>query len=108
MIENHLSDFSDFNQFLDQVDQVVDKYEWSGEFQIATFHPHYQFADTHPDDAENLTNRAPFPILHLIREDSLSQAIKHYPDPENIPSRNIELMNTMDMAELKRLFHYLF
>ena len=90
-----LEDFYDYNDFLDMVDALSEQAGYVGEFQVASFHPDYQFADTRPEDAENYTNRSPYPMLHLIREASLEQAIAHYPDVDGIPERNIETMNRL-------------
>lgn len=92
---NVLQDFFDYNRFLSRADQLLVRMKLEGVFQIASFHPDYQFAGTAPDDAENYTNRAPYPILHLLREDSVEQAIADYPDAERIPSRNIVLMKSL-------------
>ena len=90
-----LEDFYDYNDFLDLADALLEQLGYVGEFQIASFHPDYQFADTRPEDAENYTNRSPYPMLHLIREASLEQAITHYPDVDDIPQRNIALMEQL-------------
>ncbi len=108
IIANHLNDFDDYNQFLDYADALLEQEGWHGIFQIASFHPQYQFADTQPEDAENLTNRAPFPLLHLIREESLQDALAKYPNPENIPEDNIRCMQNLNEAEKKQLFPFLF
>ncbi len=62
---------------------------YEGTYQLASFHPEYRFADAEPEDPANFTNRSPFPMLHLLREAGLEQALSHYPDPEAIPERNI-------------------
>lgn len=98
-----LSDFYDFNNFLDLADSVLIQLELEGIIQIATFHPQYQFGGTMPDDAENYTNRSPYPILHLLREASLESAIERYPDTEEIPARNIALMEELGVEKLKQL-----
>lgn len=100
--------FEAFNQFLDPADALLERCDWLGRFQIASFHPHYRFADTSDDDAGNLTNRAPYPILHLIREDSLTRAIANYPDPDGIPERNIARMQSLTETERMRMFPFLF
>ena len=74
-----LGDFLDYNDFLDDADALVEAMDLDGVLQVASFHPHYQFAGTQPDDAENLTNRAPYPILHLLREDSVDRAVAALP-----------------------------
>ncbi|MEB4590657.1 DUF1415 domain-containing protein [Candidatus Thiothrix sp. Deng01] len=90
-----LEDFLDYNDFLDVVDALLVAEGYEGEFQVASFHPDYQFADTRPNDAENYTNRSPWPMLHLIREHSLEQAIASHPDVDAIPERNIQTMNAL-------------
>ncbi|MGB5832796.1 MAG: DUF1415 domain-containing protein [Thiohalocapsa sp.] len=99
--------FEDFNQFLDPVDALLHRCGWSGEFQVASFHPDYRFADTEADDPGNLTNRSPYPILHLIREESIAHAVRYYPDPEDIPTRNMARLHLLDDADTARLFPYL-
>lgn len=98
-----LQHFYDYNQFLDSADQLLEQMQRDGVYQIASFHPHYQFADTAPDDADNYSNRSPYPLLHLLREDSLERAIAGYPDVEQIPERNIALMNRLGTNTLKAL-----
>ncbi|HHW64843.1 MAG TPA: DUF1415 domain-containing protein [Rhodocyclaceae bacterium] len=107
-IPDMLEDFADYNDFLDAVDLWVEQFGWEGELQVASFHPHYQFADTDADDPGNLTNRSPWPLLHIIREESLEKAIEHYPDVDAIPERNIARMKALGPDERKRLFPYLF
>ncbi|MFW5425889.1 MAG: DUF1415 domain-containing protein [Methylophagaceae bacterium] len=99
-----LTDFYDYNDFLDIADGLLIDMNLDGIYQIASFHPDYQFADTEPDYAENYTNRSPYPLLHLIREKSLEEAIANYPNPELIPERNIKLMKEMGHAKLQALF----
>ena len=90
-----LGDFLDYNDFLDAADGLVDALQLEGVLQVASFHPDYQFAGTAPDDAENLTNRAPYPCLHLLREDSVARAVAAYPEPDSIIERNIKTMQAL-------------
>ena len=69
--------------------------DFVGIYQIASFHPQYQFAETMPDDVSNYTNRSPYPMLHLIREASLEKAVANYADADQIPTRNIVLLEEM-------------
>ena len=71
---------------------------------MASFHPHYQFAGTEPDDAENYTNRSPYPMLHILREESLARAIERYHDVEGIPERNIALLKSKSEQEIEQAF----
>ncbi|WP_223424121.1 DUF1415 domain-containing protein [Alcanivorax limicola] len=102
-ISEMLGDFADYNDFLDLAEGLLDRFGWEGQFQIASFHPDYQFDGTGADDAENYTNRSPWPALHLLREDSLEQAVDSHPDPEQIPDRNIAAMNAMGQPALAAL-----
>jgi len=95
-----LHEFHDYNQFLDLAEGLLLEMELDGVFQIASFHPKYQFGGTEPDDAENYTNRSPYPILHLLREDSLEKAIAEYKDVGQIPVSNIALMNELGKDKL--------
>ncbi|GAB6260557.1 DUF1415 domain-containing protein [Photobacterium sp. 53610] len=104
---NLLQDFDEYNQFLDMVEALISQCGKEGIYQVASFHPDYCFYGAAPDDAENLTNRAPYPIFHLIREDSMEKVLAHYPDPDAIPERNIEKMNALTDEEIRRLFPYL-
>ena len=102
-----LADFADYNDFLDQVDALLEQFEWVGDYQVASFHPLYQFAGTMPGDAENLTNRAPYPLLHLLREDSVEAALDSHPDPDGIPENNIRRMRELSAEQRRQLFGYL-
>ncbi len=108
IVPDFLQDFDDYNQFLSWVDQLLSRGGWNGVIQVASFHPDYCFADTDPNDAENLTNRAPYPIFHLIREDSLESVLQRFPDSDKIPEANIERMNQLSAEEKLALFPYLF
>jgi hypothetical protein len=105
---NVLGGFYDYNQFLDLADGLLQEMGLDGVFQIASFHPQYQFGGTDIDDAENYTNRSPYPILHLLREDSLERAIADHADIDQIPLRNIELMNKLGKNKLKTMFSHCF
>lgn len=99
-----LDDFLDYNDFLDLADATLQALGLEGVIQIASFHPAYQFAGTEPDDAENLSNRSPYPILHLLREDSVERAVTAFPDAEAIFERNIATLQALGSAGWARLF----
>ncbi|PSW16449.1 DUF1415 domain-containing protein [Photobacterium rosenbergii] len=108
VVTPHLfEDFGDYNQYLDLIDALIFQMGYQGTYQIASFHPDYCFHGTQPEDAENLTNRSPYPIFHLIREDSMEKVLKHYPDPEGIPERNIERVEGLSEEEVKKLFPFI-
>ncbi len=105
---NMLQDFWDYNFCIDWVEGLIKQQDWEGIFQVATFHPDYCFGGAAPEDDENLTNRSPYPIFHLIREESMEKVLKHYPDPESIPDTNIARVSALSEEERKKLFPYLF
>ena len=105
---NILHDFYDYNDFLELTDSLLVEMKLDGVYQIASFHPDYQFGGTDFDDAENYTNRSPYQMLHLIREASLEKAVTNYPDPDNIPERNIKLMNELGTDKMKELLEKCF
>jgi len=96
--------FYDYNEFLDYADGLLVQMELDGIYQIASFHPNYQFADTEPDDVENYSNRSPYPLLHLIREQSLEWAIASHPNPDQIPQRNVDLLKSLGQDKMQALF----
>lgn len=104
VLSRGLPGFDEFNQFLDLVDGLIEQMGWSGVYQVASFHPDYRFAGTTADDVENYTNRSPYPVLHLIREQSLERAIASHPDVDGIPLRNIALMNEMGLEQVQVLW----
>ena len=99
-----LGDFEAYNQFLDLADGLLAQMNLDGIFQIASFHPDYQFEGTLAGDAENYTNRSPYPTLHILREESLARAIEQTPDIDQVPIRNIQTMNALGAEKLKLLF----
>ncbi|MGI9285628.1 MAG: DUF1415 domain-containing protein [Pseudomonadales bacterium] len=107
IVPDMLADFDDYNQFLNLTDELLQQYNWQGRYQIASFHPHYRFAGTCSDDAENLTNRSPHPILHILREASVEKALQNYPAPEQIPERNINKIRRLTASQRQKSFPYL-
>ncbi|BCK88271.1 hypothetical protein MIZ01_2073 [Sideroxyarcus emersonii] len=105
-----LTDFLDYNDFLEVVDAALEEVDLAGELQVASMHPQYQFADTEPDDISNYTNRSPYPTLHLIREVSIDEAVAAFPAAEMIFEKNIETMrklghegwDALGLAEVQR------
>jgi hypothetical protein len=91
-------DFLDFNDFLAAADALLRRLKLVGTLQIASFHPQFQFAGTEPDDITNYTNRAPYPILHLLREDSLDRAVQAFPEAEAIFEKNMQTLEDLGHA----------
>lgn len=97
-----LTDFAAYNQFLDTAEGLLDALKLEGVYQIASFHPDYQFADTEPQDAENYTNRSPYPMLHLLPEAKVSEAIATYDAVAEISARNIARLQATGSVQLKQ------
>ena len=98
-----LTDFLDYNDFLDTADAAVEALDLEGEIQVASFHPDYQFADTAYDDVGNCSNRSPYPMLHLLREASVERAVAAFPDPEVIVERNLETLERLGIEGWRKL-----
>lgn len=92
---NTLSDFLDFNDFTARAERKLARAGFDGVLQLASFHPRFQFGGTEADDISNATNRAPYPTLHLLREDSVSRAVDAFPEAEAIFERNIEVLQML-------------
>jgi hypothetical protein len=101
-----LADFVEYNDFLEVCEATVAELGLEGELQIASFHPHYQFAGTQSEDIENFTNRSPFPMLHLLREASVERAVAAVPDTEEIYRRNIRTLRKLGHAGWERLWRH--
>ncbi|MCU7837004.1 MAG: DUF1415 domain-containing protein [gamma proteobacterium symbiont of Taylorina sp.] len=103
-------DFNDYLDFLEIANQLLMTQNYEGTYQLASFHPHYvladgsEFSNNAEDDPANYTNRSPYPMLHIIREESLEKALENYPQPELIPERNIQLCRKMG---IKRTHEFL-
>lgn len=97
LLPHCLQDFLDFNDFLEKAEAVLDAMDLTGTLQIASFHPQFQFAGTDVDDVTNCTNRAPYPTLHLLREESIDRAVEVFPDAEAIFERNIDVLEGLGM-----------
>ena len=105
-----LTDFLDYNDFLEVVDAALEDVDLAGELQVASLHPQYQFADTELDDITNYTNRSPYPTLHILREASINEAVAAFPEAEQIFEKNIETMrrlghegwNELGLAEVQK------
>ncbi|MBL7480434.1 DUF1415 domain-containing protein [Legionella bononiensis] len=94
-------DFFNYLDFIDLAEQLIVLQGYEGIYQIASFHPDYFFADTDPDDVSNYTNRSPYPMIHLLREDLLEKAILAYGDTTQIPEQNIAKMHQLGLKKIK-------
>lgn len=98
-----LQDFVDFNQFLSRAESLIRRRGFEGIFQLASFHPRYQFAGSSPDHITNYTNRSPYPTLHLLREASIERATAGYADASHIVERNLATLRRLGHAGWRRL-----
>jgi len=97
-----LQQFEDYNQFLDLADELINQEGYEGIFQVASFHPQYRFAETE-DEAEDYSNRSPYPLLHILRESSVASQVASYLDIDRIPDRNIRLLRSLGVAKLQSI-----
>lgn len=100
---DNFTDFDDFLDYIELANALLAAQNYEGTYQLASFHPLYCFEGVSEEDASNYTNRSPFPMLHLIRETSIEKALQSFPNPESIPTRNIELMHSLGLSKLKEL-----
>jgi hypothetical protein len=98
IVPDALGDFLDYNDALNSAEKLLKTLRLRGVVQIASFHPLYQFEGSDPEDIENYTNRAPYPIFHLLREDSVERAVDAYPDTDEIYERNQQSLRKMGIA----------
>jgi hypothetical protein len=95
--------FDDYLNIVSFAEKLLKQHGYEGIYQLASFHPLYVFANSSPDDAANYTNRSVYPMLHLLREESIDKALAHYQDPENIPVRNINFAREKGLTYMKML-----
>ncbi len=103
--------FEDYFHYLDLLDRAerqLQKQKKTGIFQLASFHPDYCFAGCEEDDPANYTNRSPYPMLHILREESLEQVLQRYKEPESIPENNIQCARGLGVDALQRLLESCF
>jgi len=98
-----LKDFEEYLDFLAMTEGLLEDMELEGVIQIAGFHPDFTFEDSEPNDPGDYTNRSPYPMLHLLREDSVETAVAIHPDSEQIPVRNVAHLRALGLEEVKRL-----
>ena len=100
---NALRGFDTYLAFLDGAQQLIEEMDLLGVLQLASFHPDYQFAGEPTEAASHFTNRAPFPMIHLLREDMVTRALETYPNPEQIPERNIQKLEDLGRERLQQM-----
>jgi len=98
--------FEDFETYLDQVqiaEELLFNLGYEGIYQVASFHPQYLFAGSEESDAANYTNRSPYPMLHFLREESVSKAVDSYPEIDEVPNRNIRYAHEKGLLYMQQL-----
>lgn len=100
---NSYTDFEEYLGLVELAEDFASDQGYDGVYQVASFHPDYLFADSDEDDPANYTNRSIYPMLHLLREDSITDALENYPDPEGIPERNIAFAKSKGLEHMKFL-----
>lgn len=98
-----LNEFNDYLDFLARAEWLLQQSGLEGVIQVASFHPEYQFEGTEMEAPENYTNRSPYPMLHLLREESIESALRHYEHPEKIPERNIGTMRRLGRTKIREI-----
>jgi len=96
-------DFKGFLALLDLAEKLLLDQAYEGTYQLASFHPLYCFANSTEEDAANYTNRSPYPMLHLLREDSVAKALITFSHPEKIPQRNVEFARALGKEKMKAM-----
>ncbi len=100
---NSNENFDDYLELVGLAEDLIDEEDYEGVYQVASFHPAYVFAGAPPDDPANFTNRSIYPMLHLLREESIERALEKFPNPESIPDNNIAFARKKGFAALEAL-----
>lgn len=98
-----LCDFEEYLDFVDDAESLLEEVGLSGVIQLASFHPEYQFEGEPAESAGHYTNRAPFPLIHFLREEMVTRALDQFPDSEQIPQRNIQRLEAMGVATIEEM-----
>lgn len=103
IVPRGLEDFGDYLDVLEDAQAALEQAGLDDLLQLASFHPDYCFEGLEDDDPANYTNRSPFPMFHLIRQDGLAAALESWPDPAAIPVRNEALLRKMGHEAIQAL-----
>jgi hypothetical protein len=98
-----LRNFEEYLGFIEEAESLLEAVGLSGVIQLASFHPAYQFEGEPAESAGHYTNRAPFPLIHFLREEMMTRALDQFPDPEQIPQRNIQRLEAMGVATIEQM-----
>ncbi|MDG0972080.1 MAG: DUF1415 domain-containing protein [Porticoccaceae bacterium] len=103
VLPNALNDFEQYLGFIENAETLIDEIGLCGTIQLASFHPDYQFEGEPADSASHFSNRSPFPLIHFLREDMMERVLENFPNPEQIPQRNIETLEAMGREDVERI-----
>lgn len=103
ILPNGLDDFETYLDIVFAAEDFLAQKKYEGIYQLASFHPQYLFEGAKETDPENYTNRSPFPMLHVLREESLSKAIDNHPNVDSIPENNIAFAKSKGLAWMKNV-----
>lgn len=103
IIPHGFDNFMDYLDLVEMAEQLIAVHDYEGVYQVATFHPQYLFAGSDENDPANYTNRSPYPILQLLREESIEKALEKFPNPERIPERNVEFARSKGVEFFRQL-----
>jgi uncharacterized protein len=95
--------FDDFLDLVEATENALEQNDYDGIYQVASFHPQYIFDGAPVNDAANYTNRSIYPMLHLLREAQIDEALERYPNPEKIPENNIHFARNKGVQYMKLL-----
>ncbi|RYY41493.1 MAG: DUF1415 domain-containing protein [Chitinophagaceae bacterium] len=104
ILPRNFARFTDYLKLVDAAETSLRRNGYEGVYQVASFHPDYLFAGSLSDDASNYTNRSPHPMLHILREESVSRAVDSHPDPLKIPERNMAFAREKGLEYMQRLW----
>jgi uncharacterized protein len=108
VLRDTLTNFDEYLEILYALEELLNQLEYDGVYQLVSFHPDYLFEESEPTDVENYTNRSPYPMLHLLREDSVSRTIEAFPEVGDIIERNQDTMNKIGLLAIKKMFDDVF
>jgi hypothetical protein len=100
---NSFTDFDSYLKLVDKAERFLSKQNYDGIYQLASFHPQYRFAGSDDNDPANYTNRSIYPMLHILREDSITRAIENFPNPESIPECNVDFARQKGLKYMQLL-----
>ena len=104
---NASSDFYEFNDFVGDLESMLEEAGLADIFQLVAFHPKFVFVDTEFNHLGNYVNRSPFPIIHILRSEEIARALKNPKDGETISFNNDKKLHELSRETLEQLFYYL-